>query len=142
MPKLTSAPYLVNRTVGFPAPDRRRTSIKLEPGVWDAFDEIRRREGLSIGKLVAIIDAGRGDKPIGNATREYVLAYFRRQADQLQTSDSNRRDLWAALYAIYAFVEENGPVGTLPSIETVGPEPSEIGEKIIAAIGRLLEHVR
>ena len=81
MSKLTSTPYLVTRTIEFPAPDTRRTSIKLEPGIWDAFEEIRRREGLSIRKLVAIIDAGRGDKPIGNATREYVVTYFRKRAN-------------------------------------------------------------
>ena len=54
-----------------------RTTMRLEPELWDALDEICRRERLTMSELV------RGVKVRGNRTssvRTYALTYFRAAA--------------------------------------------------------------
>ena len=55
----------------------KRTSMRLEPGFWDAIDEIATREGLAIDEVFdrAAKSPHRGN--LSSAIRVYVLAYFR-----------------------------------------------------------------
>lgn len=68
---------LVNRNV---TALRGRTSMRLEPELWDALEEICTREALSLTEVVKQIE--RVGHPGGrtSAVRVHVLAYFRRAA--------------------------------------------------------------
>ena len=71
------ASCLVNRNV---TALRGRTSMRLEPELWDALEEICHRETLSLAEVVKQIE--RLGHPGGrtSAVRVHVLAYFRRAA--------------------------------------------------------------
>ena len=73
------ASCLVNRNV---TALRGRTSMRLEPEMWDALEEICEREHLSLAEVVKQIE--RLDHPGGrtSAVRVHVLAYFRRAATE------------------------------------------------------------
>ena len=70
---------LVNRNV---TALRGRTSMRLEPELWDALEEICTREALSLTEVVKQIE--RVGHPGGrtSAVRVHVLAYFRRAATE------------------------------------------------------------
>jgi len=53
---------------------RHRTSVALEPAFWDALRDIARYRGLSLGRLVASVDAARdGATPLASALRVLAL---------------------------------------------------------------------
>jgi predicted DNA-binding ribbon-helix-helix protein len=68
---------LINRNV---VAERGRTSMRLEPELWDALKEICRRERQDINQLVRHIESlgYRGGRT--SAVRVYVLQYFRAAA--------------------------------------------------------------
>lgn len=69
------SPYLVSKNVTVAG---RRTSIRLEPYMWDALHHIHKREGVTIHRLCTWIDARK--PPHGSLTaaiRVFLLAYFR-----------------------------------------------------------------
>ena len=70
---------LVNRNV---VAGRGRTSMRLEPELWDALYEICQREQVPIGEIVRRVE-GRGD-PGGrtSAVRVFVMQYFRMAATE------------------------------------------------------------
>ena len=70
---------LVNRNVFVAA---RRTSVRLEPAMWDAFAEICRREELSQHELCGLIDERRHASSLTAAIRVFILNYFRAAATE------------------------------------------------------------
>ena len=70
---------LVNRNV---IAGRGRTSMRLEPELWDALHEICGRQGIGIGELVRLVE--RAEHPGGrtSAVRVYALGYFREAATE------------------------------------------------------------
>jgi predicted DNA-binding ribbon-helix-helix protein len=71
-----------NVTVG-----RRRTSIRLEPAMWQALREIGAREGKTMHALVTEIERGRAQSSLTAAIRVFLLDYFRAAA----TEEGHRR---------------------------------------------------
>ena len=69
-----SATRLVNRNV---IAVRGRTSMRLEPELWDALAEICRREHIGMGELVRRIEARGHAGGRTSAVRVYILEYFR-----------------------------------------------------------------
>jgi predicted DNA-binding ribbon-helix-helix protein len=65
---------LVSRNVNL---QDRRTSVRLEPAMWEALDEICRREERSIHDLVSLIDRQRRESKLTAAIRVFVMAYYR-----------------------------------------------------------------
>lgn len=57
--------------------DGRRTSIRMEPVLWDCLSEISRREDRAVNDVVTQIDQRRGDSALTAALRVFILAYFR-----------------------------------------------------------------
>lgn len=68
-----------------------RTSMRLEPSMWDALEDIARREGLTINKLCTWIKeridqqaqlrgipAEKADVTLTSAVRVFIAAYYRR----------------------------------------------------------------
>jgi predicted DNA-binding ribbon-helix-helix protein len=68
---------LVNRNV---IAARGRTSMRLEPELWDALTEISRREGVRVGELVRRVEARGHAGGRTSAVRVFILEYFRQGA--------------------------------------------------------------
>lgn len=68
-----SGSTLVNRNVTVAG---RRTSMRLEPLMWDALHQICRREGKRLNELVTEIDRQRVESSLTAAIRVYLLRYF------------------------------------------------------------------
>lgn len=75
---------LVNRnvTVG-----NHRTSIRLEPAMWEALHQICRREGKTLHELVTEIERERAQSSLTAAIRVYVMTYYKDAA----TDEGHRR---------------------------------------------------
>jgi predicted DNA-binding ribbon-helix-helix protein len=70
---------LVNRNV---MAGGGRTSMRLEPELWDALTEICRREGRDIHDLIRGVDSARAQGGRTSAVRVFVLQYFRAAATE------------------------------------------------------------
>jgi predicted DNA-binding ribbon-helix-helix protein len=68
---------LVNRNVTVAG---HRTSIRLEPAMWDALHQICEREHRSLNEVATEINRNREESTLTAAIRVYVLAYFRAAA--------------------------------------------------------------
>ena len=67
---------LVNRNV---IAARGRTSMRLEPEIWDALGEICRREKVPLGELIRRVESGT-ESGRTSSVRVHVLQYFRAAA--------------------------------------------------------------
>jgi predicted DNA-binding ribbon-helix-helix protein len=61
---------------------RGRTSMRLEPEVWDALSEICLRESVNLGALIRSIEQAGHEGGRTSAVRVYVLQYFRAAATE------------------------------------------------------------
>jgi len=68
-----SASTLINRNVTVAG---RRTSMRLEPAMWEALQQLCRREGKTLNELVTQIDRQRSESSLTAAIRVYLLRYF------------------------------------------------------------------
>lgn len=68
-----SASTLINRNVTVAG---RRTSMRLEPAMWDALQQLCQREGKTLNELVTEIDRQRSESSLTAAIRVYLLRYF------------------------------------------------------------------
>jgi predicted DNA-binding ribbon-helix-helix protein len=71
---------LVNRNV---VAGRGRTSMRLEPELWDALSEICERETQDMSTLVRQIEAAGHAGGRTSAVRVYILNYFRGAATEI-----------------------------------------------------------
>lgn len=60
----------------------RRTSLRLEPEMWEGLDEISNRENASINDLVGFVDRRRDRATLTSDVRVFVLGYFRSAATE------------------------------------------------------------
>ena len=70
---------LVNRNVTI---RNRRTSLRLEPLMWEALYEIAGREGLTIHELCSLVQDRRQESTLTAAIRVFILVYFREAATE------------------------------------------------------------
>jgi predicted DNA-binding ribbon-helix-helix protein len=70
---------LVNRNV---IAGTGRTSIRLEPELWDALAEICRREDISAGEFIRRVERAAGPGCRTSAVRVQILQYFRSAATE------------------------------------------------------------
>jgi predicted DNA-binding ribbon-helix-helix protein len=73
------ASRLINRNV---VAGRGRTSMRLEPELWDALHEICHREGIGVGELIRRIESQGHSGGRTSAVRVHVLQYFRHAATE------------------------------------------------------------
>lgn len=59
----------------------RRTSVRLEPVLWEALREIANREQRSVHEICTDIDRTRGGTRLTSAMRIYIVNYFRSAAN-------------------------------------------------------------
>ncbi len=69
-----STSRLVNRNV---VAGRGRTSMRLEPELWDALSEICKRERISVAEIIKRIEDRGHPGGRTSAVRVYVVQYFR-----------------------------------------------------------------
>ncbi len=65
---------LVNRNIVI---DGRRTSVRLEPQMWDALAEIARREGRTVHDMCSVASRLRHHSTLTAGLRVFILRYFR-----------------------------------------------------------------
>jgi predicted DNA-binding ribbon-helix-helix protein len=70
---------LVNRNV---TARHGRTSMRLEPELWDALEEMCRRERLTLAQAIQTIDARGAPGSRTSAVRVRLLRYFRAAATE------------------------------------------------------------
>jgi predicted DNA-binding ribbon-helix-helix protein len=70
---------LINRNV---VVERGRTSMRLEPELWDALLEICEREGHDMSALVRRVEEGGYHGGRTSAVRVFILDYFRSAATE------------------------------------------------------------
>lgn len=75
---------LVNRNI---VVGGHRTSMRLEPVMWQALREICAREGKTLSELATEIDRLRCESSLTSAMRAFALNYFRAAA----TEEGHRR---------------------------------------------------
>lgn len=81
----------------------RRTSVRMEPLLWDSLADICRREARAIHDIVTMIDGRRGDSALTAALRIFILSYFRAASDPLPVT---------------GLAEEQAPFGTTAEYST------------------------
>ncbi len=69
-----SSSTLVNRNVRVSG---HRTSMRLEPVMWEALEEICRRESRTIHDICTLVDGRRRESSLTAAMRVFILGYFR-----------------------------------------------------------------
>jgi predicted DNA-binding ribbon-helix-helix protein len=67
------ASTLINRNVTVAG---HRTSMRLEPLMWDALHQLCRRENKSLNEVVTEIDRQRSESSLTAAIRVHLLRYF------------------------------------------------------------------
>ena len=75
-----SSSRLINRNV---VAGRGRTSMRLEPEVWDALTEICRRERQDLNSLVRQVEIAAHAGCRTSAVRVFVVQYFRNAASEI-----------------------------------------------------------
>ena len=68
---------LVNRNVYV---GKHRTSVRLEPAMWQALAEICQREGKNKHELCTMISQRRTSLSLTSAIRVFIMSYFRAAA--------------------------------------------------------------
>ena len=71
---------LVNRNF---VADRGRTSMRLEPELWDALLEVCQREGQDLNQVIRNVDSMRLAGTRTSAIRVFLLHYFRSAATEM-----------------------------------------------------------
>ncbi len=59
---------------------RHRTSVRLEPVMWEALQDIARRQHVTLHDLVTEIDRGRTASSLTAAIRVYIVNFYRAAA--------------------------------------------------------------
>lgn len=95
----------------------KRTSMRMEPQIWDAMIEVTRRENLSVHQLCSLV-AERSCRPesLTAAIRVFLLAYFRAAAteDGHMRARHGNRDLPSQISAVFPDVANDSQAPAPP----------------------------
>jgi len=72
-----------------------RTSVRLEPVMWEALHEIARRRSLTVHELVTKIDEQRSASSLTAAIRVYIVDFYRAAAAGINPAGSDTAPVWA-----------------------------------------------
>lgn len=56
--------------------------MRLEPAMWDALQEVARREGRNVNDICTMVNERRRESSLTAALRVYIVAYFRAAATE------------------------------------------------------------
>lgn len=54
----------------------RRTSIRMEPILWEALDDIAQRENKDVTYILSLIDEKREDAGLTSSVRAFIISYY------------------------------------------------------------------
>lgn len=91
-----STSRLINRNV---VAERGRTSMRLEPELWDALTEICEREGQDMSTLVRQVEAHGHAGGRTSAVRVFIIDYFRAAATEVGHAGASHGPLLRSRYA-------------------------------------------
>lgn len=74
-----AASTLVSRNVTV---NGKRTSLRLEPLMWEALAEIAQRENRHVNELVSMVEERRTASSLTAAVRVFIVRYFRAAATE------------------------------------------------------------
>jgi len=63
----------------------RRTSLRMEPLLWDSLRDICERESCTLNELCTMIDRRRGESNLTASIRVFIVSYFRSAAPKRPT---------------------------------------------------------
>ncbi len=75
--------------------NNRRTSVRLEPEMWECLADVAQRERITLNELCSRINAKRHQSSLTSAIRVFILGYYRqlagpvKAAPVIQTADLN-----------------------------------------------------
>lgn len=75
----------------------RRTSIRLEPEMWDGLVEICRREAVTPHQLATLVDRCRHRSSLTAKLRVFILAYFRKASTEAGHAQAGHGRVSAAM---------------------------------------------
>ncbi|MDP1724633.1 MAG: ribbon-helix-helix domain-containing protein [Alphaproteobacteria bacterium] len=55
----------------------KRTSVRLEPAMWEALQEIAEKENASLNDICSHVHHNRLESSLTSALRVYILTYYR-----------------------------------------------------------------
>lgn len=64
--------------------DDKRTSARLEPAMWNALDDIRRRKKISLSELISQIAHQRSSSSLTAAIRVYIVEFYRSHLETME----------------------------------------------------------
>ncbi|AWK86376.1 hypothetical protein DEW08_09090 [Azospirillum thermophilum] len=67
-------PLLVCRNVKVSG---RRTSLRMEPYIWESLKEICEREGMTLNEICTQIDQRKGEANLTASIRVFIVSYYR-----------------------------------------------------------------
>jgi predicted DNA-binding ribbon-helix-helix protein len=70
-----------------------RTSVRLEPAMWDALRDIAQRQHATVHDLVTDIDRGRAASGLTAAIRVYIVNFYRAAALNASAEPTRRNRL-------------------------------------------------
>ena len=73
----------------------RRTTVGMEPEIWDAFNEICQREDCTANDICTSVNKVRGRSSLASALRVFIVTYFRRLATEEGHAKAGHRGLKA-----------------------------------------------
>jgi predicted DNA-binding ribbon-helix-helix protein len=71
----------------------RRTSVRLEPVMWEALLEIARQQETNVNQLVTEIDRQRNSSSLTAAIRVYIVDFYRAAASHAERAADLRATL-------------------------------------------------
>lgn len=66
--------------------------MRLESSLWDALEEIARREGGSVNELCGRIDSRRGEMSLTGAVRAALVSYYRDMLEDVESPNHKECD--------------------------------------------------
>ena len=85
----------------------RRTTMRLEPSMWNALQRIAADNSVTVNQLCSQIDTSRGDLSMTAAVRSYIVSYLQRAPlyGESRNKGGNGRDILSQLDPAYAKAE-------------------------------------
>jgi predicted DNA-binding ribbon-helix-helix protein len=91
MPKKKAKPKARMRTFNVRV-SGRRTTVRMEPEIWDAFNEICQREDCTLDDICASLNKVRGRSSLASALRVFIVTYFRKLVAEVGHAKAGHRD--------------------------------------------------
>lgn len=70
--------------------NNRRTSVRLEPEMWDCLADVAQRERITLNELCSRINTKRHQSSLTSAIRVFILGYYRQLAGPVKAETAKQ----------------------------------------------------